>query len=224
MDIKVASFRWGLEHLGQDNEEWVKVQEALKNFTRADIEESKLVDLLEWREGFKKSPRVGGQPLINTLIDEKFKALGWEAQIHVLPVEFRDAYWTMDFRKNDIGIEVSFNNAGALAQNLLRLSVMSESNFRAKEDQIRLGILITATEKLKKWSNMDSSVITYESVNRIMPLINLNIPTPIVLVGIDAANDGIDWEESKLFGHKTLSPFKSLSEAEQIKWHSLIDG
>jgi hypothetical protein len=109
-----------------------------------------------------------------------------------------------------------------LAQNLLRLSVMAESNFRAKEDQIRLGILITATEKLKVWSNMDSSVITYESANRIMPLINFNIPTPIVLVGIDAATNGNDWAESDLFGHKTLKPYKDLTAEVQAAWHLKI--
>lgn len=245
MDIETESFRWGLEHLSPTDSAWVELQEVLHSINREEIVREKHCSFDEWRRGSIRTPRVGGQDLINGLIKARLVELNWESQIFVLdlpkteinqletetfgPKEKKKSetkkvsYWTMDFKKGDIGVEVSFNNAGVLAQNLLRLSVMSESYLKKKEEKIRLGILITAQENLKKWSNMDSTVLTFETVKRVFPLINFNIPTPIVLVGLSSSTGGEVWEASQYFGHKSLDPYDKLSDVEREIWKKVID-
>ena len=234
MDFEYTGYRWGVEHLTSDDPIWLEVQGVLKSITETRILNEKKKSFIKWRNGEISSPAVGGQSIINHLIDEEFKGYNWEYQIYVLDENTvidnsgteqseRVAYWTMDFKKDLIGIEVSFNNAGALAQNLLRLSVMSETKNRSYEKLIRLGILITAQNSLKKWSNMDSSVLTYESVQRILPQINFTIPTPLVVIGLNNSSDGLIWRDSHLFGHKTLKKYSELSRNDQLEWDSIID-
>lgn len=251
MDFYKDSFRWGLEHLSEDDPIWNELQLLLKSITRDEIVELKRESFRKWREGKRKSPIVGGQAILNEVIDKKFRDLKWERQIFVLDLPKEDlvslgekaiegggtssseeeesetsekiTYWTMDFKKGNIGVEVSFNNAGVLAQNLLRLSVMSESYLKPKEKKIRLGILITATESLKHWSNMDNTVLTFETVQRVFPLINFNIPTPIVLIGLNDSSSEVGWEDTGLFGHRKLQSYSSLPEAERLGWDKLID-
>jgi hypothetical protein len=224
MDFYTESFRHGLRHIGDENTVWEEFKSVIDSTTADEINEAKIQDFKNWMGyGHKqpKSPHVGGQPLINQIFDSKLKELGWRRQIKILP---EVSYWTMDFKKEDIGVEVSFNNAGVLAQNLLRLSVLSENPNISEKNQIRLGVLVTATEKLKKWCNMDSTVLTFETVNRVMPIINFNIPTPIILIGVDASTNGTDWNKTKYFGHKKLTKFDELSLSEQKYWRDLIDG
>ncbi|MFM8440057.1 MAG: BglII/BstYI family type II restriction endonuclease [Acidobacteriota bacterium] len=248
MDFFTDSFRWGLEHLSEEDEVWLELKALIDSITRDEIVELKRDSFKRWREGKRKSPIVGGQAILNEVIERKFKSLGWESQIFVLDIAKEEissltgkvsksegaeeeesegsekiTYWTMDFKKGNIGVEVSFNNAGVLAQNLLRLSVMSESYLKPKEKKIRLGILITATESLKRWSNMDSTVLTFETVKRVFPLINFNIPTPIVLIGLNNSSCEVIWKDTGLFGHKKLQSYSGLSDSEKIGWDKLID-
>lgn len=250
MDFDTESFRWGKEHLSDVNPQWLELIGVFESISREDILKQKRLSFLRWKNGEIKSPRVGGQDLINNIIKDRLVAVGWETQIFVLdltdgemkaigkdleiessrnpqgnkqrPSSTKVSYWTMDFKKQDIGVEVSFNNAGVLAQNLLRLSVMSESYLKPKDKKIRLGILITATAALKKWSNMDDTVLTYETVRRVFPLINFNIPTPIVLVGLNNSTEGEIWKETELFGHQKLSKYDDLTKDEQSKWEEVI--
>lgn len=254
MDFDTDSFRWGQEHLSVDDPIWLELQGALKSISRLEVIQQKRSSFLRWRSGEIKSPRVGGQDILNNIIKERLLSLNWEDQIFVLditdselkslgpdfdapedesssstskkkkkPEKKKVSYWTMDFKKGNIGVEVSFNNAGVLAQNLLRLSVMSESYLKPKDKKIRLGVLITATESLKKWSNMDDTVLTYETVKRVFPLINFNIPTPIVLIGLNNSTQGEKWIETEIFGHQKLTPYTDLLESEKVKWDRLID-
>jgi hypothetical protein len=256
LDFDTDSFRWGAEHLSPTDSSWIELTGVLASISRIDVIQQKRASLLRWKNGQIKSPRVGGQDLLNTIIQEKLLALGWEDQVFVLDITAADmakigkdldisesdidgdakvdskqkkastrklSYWTMDFKKGYLGVEVSFNNAGVLAQNLLRLSVMSESYLKPKEKKIRLGILITATESLKKWSNMDTTVLTYESVQRVFPLINFNIPTPIVLIGLNNSTDGEIWAETEIFGHQKLAPYNEMSHLDKAIWDKLIE-
>jgi hypothetical protein len=160
------------------------------------------------------------------VIADKIELIGnWDSQIYVLNQsnnvleKDRVPYWTMDFRKNRIGLEVSFNNAGVFAQNLLRLSVMSESRYLAPEEMIKLGVLVVSTKSLKKWGKMDSTVITFDQVETILPHITFSIPTPIVIIGIEDKNDGEKWAPTKLFGNKKIG---SYSGSKRSYWDDLL--
>lgn len=205
---------------------WIELLDVLHSIKRRDVVSRQLLFFSEWKQGKVNpstgkpiKPPVGSQSIINAIIDEKISGLyGWNHQIYVLKGKKVDSeidqvpYWTMDFRKNRIGVEVSFNNAGAFAQNLLRLSVMSESKFLDESEMIKLGILIVPTESLKKWGSMDSTVITFEQVELILPHITFSIPTPIIVIGIDAADDiqgkSEIWNSTKLFGNKSIGVFE----------------
>lgn len=165
MEIKKLSFRWGLEHAHPDEPAWLEIQSALSSISRKDVISKQLSNFDDWKKEIKNpstgkvvSPPVGGQSVLNAVIADKIAAIGgWDDQIYVLNQSNQVAendrvpYWTMDFRKNRIGLEVSFNNAGVFAQNLLRLSVMSESKFLAPQEMIKLGVLVVSMKSLKKW-------------------------------------------------------------------------
>jgi len=221
MEFDFLSFRWGLEHTHPDEQSWLDIQEVLKSITRKDIVTKQLQNFDNWRNGVKNpstgkvvQPAVGGQSVLNSVIADKFaKKSGWDDQIYVLnqsnKVSEKDRvpYWTMDFRKNKIGLEISFNNAGVFAQNLLRLSVMSESKFLDPSEMIKLGVLVVPKKSLKKWGKMDSTVITFDQVETILPHITFSIPTPIVIIGLEEKSENSVWEPTKLFGHKKIGSY-----------------
>jgi hypothetical protein len=240
------SFRWGREHLSDSEPAWKDLLEVFESINRYGVIAEKRNNFQKWREGKIKKPAVGGQQIMNSIIETELrKKIGWEEQVSVLEArllenlegnakERKEAYWTMDFKKGLIGVEVSFNNAGALSQNLLRLSVMSESENKKKSEMIRVGILITAAENLKQWSTMDSTVLTFESTKRVFPAMNFNIPTPILLIGLESKDtDGSNWDKSPLFptkkelkekfGIDELSPYAKLSATEKSYWDDIID-
>ena len=69
---------------------------------------------------------------------------------------------------------------------------------------------------------MDGTVLTFESVNKVFPLVTFNIPTPIVVLGLDAA-DGDPWHQRGFFEHKKLPAFSQLNSSQQSQWLYQID-
>lgn len=233
MDVDKLSFRWGLEHAHPDEPAWIEIQQVLNSISRKDVIDKQLQHFMSWKNGEINSttgklvkPPVGGQSVLNSVIQDKFDALsGWQSQIYVLnqsnevAESERVPYWTMDFRKNRIGVEISFNNAGVFAQNMLRLSVMSESKFLQDSEMIKLGVLIVSNKSLKKWGKMDSTVITFDQVKTILPHITFSIPTPIAILGLDNSSDDQTWQPTKLFGHKSIGFFEG---PRRSYWEDLI--
>jgi hypothetical protein len=241
MKYQESSFRWGREHFSKSDPLWLEIHDSIDSISRGEVIAEKRRNFQEWRDGFIKAPAVGGQKIFNQLIDRNLKSKNWETQVSVFESQLmesleggastrKEAYWSIDFKKELIGVEVSFNNAGALSQNLLRLSVLSESSSKA----IRLGVLITSCDSLKKWSCMDGTVLTFESVKRVFPLMNFNIPTPIVVLGIaNQDNSGVTWDESPLFpskdflksnfGVEKIQPYSKISGAEKNYWDEVIE-
>ncbi len=221
MDFRTHSYRWGVEHLHHTNPAWVELQGVLRAISRQDVIDTQAAHIAKWMAGAKKNPPTGGQTAMNELLDARLEALGWETQVMVIPREDGKAglpYWSMDFLRDQIGIEVSFNNAGVLAQNLLRMSVKAESHLLAPDQMIRLGILITASTQLKAWSAMDSTVLTFEQVKRVLGYVTFSVPTPIVVVGLNCSTDGEPWEETGMFPGKKPDKFSGLPEAAQQEW------
>lgn len=233
MDIKKLSFRWGLEHAHPDEPAWIEIQKALTSISRKDVIDKQLSYFDDWRNGRKNpasgkliKPPVGGQSVLNSVIQDKIDLIsGWQSQIYVLnqsnsvSESERVPYWTMDFRKNKIGVEISFNNAGVFAQNMLRLSVMSESKYLQPEEMIKLGVLVVSTKELKKWGKMDSTVITFDQVETILPHITFSIPTPIVILGLTDSTDGCGWKPTKLFGNKNIGEYEG---SKKSYWEDLL--
>ena len=216
-----------------DDPAWIDIQSVITSISRKDVVTKQLENFRDWKAqkinpatGKPVTPPVGGQSVINSVISDKFKVKSdWAEQIYVLNQSNqvneseRVPYWTMDFRKNMIGVEISFNNAGVFAQNLLRLSVMSESKFLEASQMIKIGVLVVSTKSLKKWGKMDSTVITLDQVETILPHITFSIPTPIVILGINNSDFGSEWKSTRLFGNKKIGSFEG---PKKSFWEELI--
>ena len=126
---------------------------------------------------------------INKLIKEKLTARGWTAESAIFSdpsyANGKDKKrWRVDFAKDEITIEVAFNHGEAIAWNLIKPVLASELNHVAKEIQSSAGIIICATDSMKKAGNFDSAVGSYEKILRyLMPLQNM-LTTPIQIIGL----------------------------------------
>lgn len=126
---------------------------------------------------------------INKLIQEKLVANGWKAESAIfsdpLYANGKDKKrWRVDFAKKEITIEVAFNHGEAIAWNLIKPVLASELNHVTKEIQSSAGIIICATDNMKKAGNFDGAIGTYEKFLRyLMPLQNM-LTTPILIIGL----------------------------------------
>jgi hypothetical protein len=133
----------------------------------------------------RSRPPAGGQGSLNRVIDERLSIAGWEAQPHL----FRDRSlekWKMDFRKEGIGVEVSFNHAEAIPWQFTRLNIAGESDRVLDENRIDVGVVVCAAPSLKAWARMDSSVGTFEQFKAWLREMRPILPVPLLLVGLEA--------------------------------------
>jgi hypothetical protein len=237
MDYTLHSFRHGLDHVSDADIAWAEILKVVQSISRADILRQQILNLEKWQAGEKSGsnfykPPVGAQDVLNRIIKTKFHAIGgWDSQVYVLKQGKAKVgkgekvpYWSMDFRKDKIGLEISFNNAGVLAQNLLRLSVMSESKYLEESQMIKLGVLLVSESSLKSWGFMDTTVLTFDQVLNVLPHVNFSIPTPIIILGVSNSSDGEIWEKTDLFGtkKKDLPVYSKLSHLEKTIWDEMI--
>jgi hypothetical protein len=127
---------------------------------------------------------------INILIKERLVKLGWNAESGLFKEAPYDrtnsTRWRLDFAKNNISVEVAFNHAEAIPHNIIKPVLASELNHVQKEIQTRLGIIITATENMRSKGNFDGAVGTFEKYIEYFKPYSAIVPTPIVLIGIEA--------------------------------------
>ena len=186
MNYQVHSFRNALTIFQNDAEFstlWNEVQLALESITEKDL-----------IRAFQKNARGNKKSLsesINKLIDERLVDLGWSRQsaifqqVPYIPTK-GEHWWTLDFAKGTIAIEVAFNHQEAIAWNLIKPVLSSELNHVTKAIQTRAGIVITTTNALKKIGNFDGSCGTYEKfLTYLEPFQNI-LTTPMVIIGLDA--------------------------------------
>jgi hypothetical protein len=147
-------------------------------------------DLISEFEKIKKK-RIGIKSLsqpINDLIKERLVAKGWDKESQI----FREkeyskkgqSAWRLDFAKNTISVEVGFNHGEAISHNLIKPVLASELNHVEKSIQTKMGVIITATDELKKLGGFDSAVGSYEKFKSYLRPFNDILTTPIVLIGL----------------------------------------
>lgn len=127
---------------------------------------------------------------INYLLKKEFSLRGWSGESPIFKEKISkmrgEDYWRLDFAKNDISIEVAFNHSGTTAWNLLKPVLASELNHVEKAIQTRIGVIICATNEMKKVGNFDGAIGTYEKyVAHMRPLMN-QLSVPILIIGLDA--------------------------------------
>lgn len=123
---------------------------------------------------------------INSLLKRRLVSAGWKEESPI----FKGAYstqsdWRLDFVWNNLfAVEVAFNHGSVTTANLLKPVLSSELNHIEKEVQTKFGIVITATNGMKRAGNFDGAIGTYEGyVNHLLPLRN-QLVTPMLIIGL----------------------------------------
>ena len=127
---------------------------------------------------------------INSLIRSGLEKKNWAAETKIFkdPDYSKDksSAWRLDFSKAPISVEVAFNHGGSIAHNLIKPVLASELNHIQKDVQTELGVIITATNKLKKAGGFDSAIGSFEDYKKyLIPYQNI-LPIPILLIGLKA--------------------------------------
>jgi len=180
MKYLINSFREGETVLnqGEYKSHYDEVLEVIKNITDEDIKNRHLQ---------KYSTKMSLSYAINDLLKERLTAQGWSPESAIFQDNDYDAKrWRLDFAKGPISIEVAFNHGEAIAWNLLKPVLASELNHVQKAIQTKAGIIICATESLKRAGAFDSAVGEFEKFGRYLKPLSSVLTTPLVLVGLEA--------------------------------------
>jgi hypothetical protein len=198
MKHEISSFRHG-EQLIAHWPEWAELQSVIQGIKQEDV-------LRAHREDLGGRP-VGAQKAFNLLFHERLTGiLGWRSQVLVFPTPASARVAGLpapdppfperkiDFMKNHLGLEVVFNNESYLERILFRLNVASESDYVIAENEVVAGVIVLASEQIKRWGGMDPSVATFEGAVRTIGLVRQAFSVPLLLVGLFP--DDVDWPRS----------------------------
>jgi hypothetical protein len=125
---------------------------------------------------------------INGLLKNRLTMGGWafESAIFQDPEYQDEKRWRLDFAKRKISVEVAFNHGEAIAWNLLKPVLASELNHVKKAIQTEVGVIITATEGLKRSGNFDNAVGEYEKFIRYLIPLQDVLTVPLLIIGLRA--------------------------------------
>lgn len=179
---RLESFRLAQEIL-EHREEWRDFQRVLRHVTAIEV-------LAVHKAICERGGRVpaGGQSALNEFFRQKLQPLEWVKE----PRLFDDPAgklrgWKMDFIKNRVGVEITFNHAEAIPWIFSRLNIAGESERVQPKSKIDIGIAVFATESMKKWARMDNTVGTFELATAWLREMKPILPIPLMLVGLDAS-------------------------------------
>ena len=179
MRFKVHSFRHGEAILTGEKYELV-YNELLRI-----IEGVSEQDLMQMHGSYKTAP-MSLSKAINEVLRDKLVKAGWRKESPIFQDdEYEDERWRLDFAKAPLSIEVAFNHGEAIAWNLLKPVLASELNHVKKAIQTEVGIIITATNALKKSGAFDSAVGEYEKFLRYLKPLNTVLTVPMVIIGLE---------------------------------------
>ena len=207
MKYKKYSFRHAEEIFSVDKDFtylWDEVKEVLDSITDEDI-------ITEFNNEKRQAKSIS--EAINKLIDNRLVKKGWHPQSYIFAdSEYSDSKgtWRLDFAKDNIAIEVAFNHGVNVSWNLIKTVLSSELNHVEKAIQTQAGIVITATDAMKKAGGYDSAIGTYEKyVEYLKPLNNL-LTTPMMIIGLEPPETFII--EHTNDGNKTIGSVKMISQ------------
>ena len=167
------------------------------------ISDNDLIEAFNIRKTERPNIKSLSEP-INHLLKERLTSRDW---ISESPIFYDKVYrtpkkWRLDFVKNNIALEVAFNHGEAIAHNIMKPVISSELNHVQKDIQTGMGVIICATNDLKKAGNFDGAVGSFEKfIEHFKPYQNL-IPTSIVLIGLNSPSTFIIDKDSKEIVYK----------------------
>lgn len=141
---------------------------------------------------------------LNHILKERFLAAGWTRESAIFQdTEYVGDTWRLDFAKGDVSIEVGFNHGSVIAWNLLKPVLASELNHVNKALQTKIGVIITATESLKKSGGFDGAVGTYEKYIEYLKPLNNILSVPLLIYGLESP-------DTFYIEHSQLNPQKKI--------------
>ena len=124
---------------------------------------------------------------INDLLKERFIKFGWNAESGIFQdTKYLGDTWRLDFAKDDISVEVAFNHSSVIAWNLTKPVLASELNHVNKAVQTKIGVVITATNQLKKLGGFDGAIGTFEKFLDYLPPLRNMLTSPLLIIGLEA--------------------------------------
>jgi hypothetical protein len=127
---------------------------------------------------------------INELLKTRLTNAGWAAESAIFQDEEftkkRESTWRLDFAKELISVEVSFNHGEAIAWNLLKPTIAGELNHVQKAIQTEVGIIICATHEMKEHGGFDNAVGDYEKIMKYLRALRNVLTVPLVIIGLEA--------------------------------------
>ena len=182
MRYKIHSFRHA-EEIFTVNDDfkylWNEVKDVLDNITDEDI-------INEFNKEKRKAKSIS--EAINKLIDKRLVEKKWNSQSQIFAdKEYSDnkGTWRLDFAKDTIAIEVAFNHGGNVSWNLIKPVLSSELNHVEKAIQTQAGIIICATDEMKKAGGFDGAVGSYEKYVEYLKPLNNFLTTPMIIIGLE---------------------------------------
>lgn len=182
MEYKKFSFRHAEEIFSVDDDFkylWKEVTEVLDNISDNDLIE-------EFNSETRKAKSIS--EAINKLIAKGLSERGWQEQSYIFAdPEYSDnkGTWRLDFAKDNIAIEVAFNHGGNVSWNLIKPVLSSELNHVQKAIQTQAGIVIAATDEMKKAGGFDNAVGSYEKYVEYLKPLNSLLTTPMMIIGLE---------------------------------------
>ena len=186
MDYEIYDFRNALAILSTIPA-WQELQDVMRSVTMDDVLATQASITAE-RAGRARPAEApaGAQTALNKVIRLGFLNRGWEKEPRLFDKGTkRDlAGWKMDFLKEEIGVEVSFNNAEAMAWTLIRLNLAKERP-EIESSRIQVGVAMYPTRDFKAWGKMDSAVGVHDRACLLLEKVGPVLPVPIAVLGLD---------------------------------------
>ena len=180
MKYKIKSFRFG--QLILENEPEFKILwDELCNTIDSILDS----EIIKMHESYPTAPK-GLAPALNKLLKKKLTDIGWKPESRIFnDEEYQNKAWKLDFAKDSISIEVSFNHGEAIAWNLLKPTIASELNHVKKDIKTDIGIIICATKDLKTFGGFDNATGEFEKFERYLDPLRNMLTVPVVIIGLD---------------------------------------
>lgn len=185
MNYTVYSHRYAEAILETDNEFtylWEEIKEVLESVT-----EENIISYFEMEDanGNRLFKNKSISKTINDLLKKELRKRNWFAESNIFQdTDYIGDTWRLDFAKDNISIEVAFNHGSVIAWNLLKPVLASELNHVEKAIQTKIGVVICATEEMKKMGGFDNAIGTYEKfIDYLKPLSN-QLTVPLLIIGL----------------------------------------
>jgi hypothetical protein len=163
-------------------------------------------DIVGQQQGPLQGKPVGAQTALNQLFKERLGKLLWANEVPLFSNPQLYPGRNIDFMKNHLGVEIAFNHESYAERILFRLNVASESEAIIPEHVVHGGVIVVASDAVKQWGSMDSSVGTFDGWRRSVELVKNSFSVPLILLGLlpDVADS--TWSQpSSAFGKKPQS-------------------